>query len=89
MADEARDKFDLRYFLFGFWIRREACRLAASAFCPDEDGRYTPRLWGLTVFFESYLLYGSAGTREDFGPKDDEEERPAQKTVVQLIVRDD
>lgn len=77
------------YRLFGYWIRREACRLAAQTYCLEEGEGYTPRLWGLVVFYESYLHYGSEGTREDFGPKESDEEKPQQKTVVQLITRDD
>lgn len=59
------------YALFGYWIRRDACRLAAQALrAQDVDEGYTPRLWSLTVFFEMYLLGGSNGTVENFGPKE-------------------
>lgn len=35
---------------------------------PDEG--ITPRMWSVTVFFESYLLEGAEGTREEFGPRE-------------------
>ncbi len=57
------------YRLFGFWIRREACRLAAQALrATDIDEGYAPRIWSLTVFFENYMLEGAEGTQADFGP---------------------
>lgn len=45
------------YRLLGYFIRRDACRLAAQAFYGNApaDGTYTPRLWSLTVFFEQYV----------------------------------
>lgn len=59
------------YHLFGYWIRRDACRLAAMALRDrDTEDGYVPRLWSLTVFFESYLVQGSDATHKDFGPKD-------------------
>ena len=39
------------------------------AACGDEEG-LCPRMWSLTVFFEMYMTTGSAGTLEDFGPKE-------------------
>jgi hypothetical protein len=54
-----------------FWIRREACRLAALAMQhADYNEAVCPMLWSMTVFFESYLHYGSEGTATDFGPKE-------------------
>jgi hypothetical protein len=64
---------DLFYLLFGYRIRREACRLAAHAVRkiePTNDGSYAPILWSLTVFFENYLITGADGTMDDFGPKE-------------------
>lgn len=60
------------YRLFGFWVRREACRLAAQAvqgpWSKDRDVSHL--LWSLTVFFESYMERGAADTQQDFGPKE-------------------
>lgn len=62
---------DFLYWLFGYWVRRDACRMAAQALrSMDNDDGYCPRLWSLTVFFETYLWSGSAATSEDFGPKE-------------------
>lgn len=53
-----------------FWVRREACKLAALAFqnfaCDDS----AQHLWSLAVFFETYMHEGAEGTAEDFGPKE-------------------
>lgn len=57
------------YRIFGYWVRRDACRLAAQALrATDVDDGYAPRIWSLTVFFEMYLLGGVEETRADFGP---------------------
>lgn len=60
------------YRLFGFWIRREACRCAAEAVKGDwaagRDAGST--LWCLTVFFERYMHLGADVTQADFGPKE-------------------
>jgi hypothetical protein len=57
--------------IFRFFIRREACRLAATAAQGQcGDGPVAERLWSLCVFFESYLHEGSEGTLEDFGYKE-------------------
>lgn len=62
---------DVIYRLFGFWVRREACRLAALAYrTVDADDGYAPRIWSLAMFFEMYMLEGSSGTLADFGPKE-------------------
>lgn len=59
------------YRLFGYWIRRDACRLAAHTLkATDVEASYTPRLWSMTVFFEQYLCEGANGTADDFGPPD-------------------
>jgi hypothetical protein len=59
------------YNLVGYFVRREACRLAAAAIRQtDVEAGYMPRLWSMTVFFEMYILAGHDGTREDFGPKE-------------------
>lgn len=61
------------YRLFGWWVRWQACKMAATAIAgwnngPDEG--LTPRVWSLTVFFEMYILDGAAETKEEFGPKE-------------------
>lgn len=59
------------YKLFGFFIRREACRLSALALQGEvANGDIAQRLWSLTVFFEKYMCDGADGTHEDFGPKE-------------------
>lgn len=59
----------LLYRLFGYWIRRDACRLAAQALrATDIEDGYAPRIWSLTVFFERYLIFGAQDTLPDFGP---------------------
>lgn len=72
-------KSTLFYRLFGFWIRREALRLAALTFsgAADPDAGWAPVCWSLTVFFENYMIEGAEGTLEDFGPKE-----PAELHVV-------
>lgn len=70
----------LQYFLFGWWYRWQACKLAALAvngWNNGPDAGLTPRLWSVTVFFKSYMIGGSARTREDFGPS-----APVELTVV-------
>lgn len=66
------------YRLFGFWIRREACKMAAVAIQnhTDED-EIAPRVWSLAVFFENYMCEGAAATQADFGPKE-----PAQLKAI-------
>jgi hypothetical protein len=56
--------------VFAFWIRREACKMAATAIQNhhDEDS-LAPRIWSLTVFFERYMWFGAEGTQNEFGPK--------------------
>ena len=59
-------------------VRMEACRMAATVLAgrPDVEP-LAPTCWSLTVFFEQYMLEGSAGTMKDFGPK-----KPAKLRVV-------
>lgn len=35
----------------------------------DSSLPFTPKIWSLAVFFETYLESGSAGTKKYFGPK--------------------
>lgn len=57
--------------LTGYWIRSEACRLAArSAQGQCGDGPVAERLWSLCVFYETYLHEGASGTQENFGYKE-------------------
>lgn len=52
-------------------IREIACQCAAQAICCRQDGEApVPMLWSMAVFFETYILEGSAGTSEEFGPSD-------------------
>ena len=75
----AEEMSALFYRLFGYWVRLQACKLAAQALrATDAADGYAPRLWSLAVFFEMYLLEGSSGTSEDFGPKE-----PAELAVVE------
>jgi hypothetical protein len=57
--------------MFGYWVRREACRLAAQAAQgPWSQGRDVSHLlWSLAVFFENYIRHGQSETMRDFGPK--------------------
>lgn len=59
------------YRIFGWWYRWQACKMAAQVMeaCGDDEG-LCPRIWSLTVFFETYMTSGSEGTLEDFGPKE-------------------
>ena len=59
------------YRIFGWWYRWQACKLAAQAIgCRQENEAPAPLIWSLATFFECYLLGGSEGTIEDFGPKE-------------------
>lgn len=67
------------YKLFGWWYRLQALKMTARAISgwdPAETG-IAPRIFSLAVFFEAYLLYGSEGTQDDFGPKE-----PAELDLV-------
>ena len=66
-----------------FWIRWQACKMAAvlmSGRNERSDEGVAPMIWSATVFFESYMHEGAAGTNADFGPK----EPVALKSVVPL-----
>lgn len=58
--------------VFRFWVRREACKMAAEAAKgPWSAGRDVSHLlWSLTVFFEEYMVKGAVETQADFGPKE-------------------
>ena len=56
--------------LFAFWVRWQACKMAACAIQNQDKTDCIPLLWSMTVFFESYIWEGSAGTRASFGPKE-------------------
>ena len=61
------------YRLFGWWYRWQACKLAAQMMAARWEGPeegMCPTLWSAAVFFETYMISGSAGTFEDFGPKE-------------------
>lgn len=61
------------YSLFGWWIRWQACKMAAQVFqsgaFPETGDAPAPRLWSVTVFFERYMQFGANETAEEFGPK--------------------
>lgn len=59
-------------FSRGFWIRREACKMAAVAVQGSLNGdvNIANLLWSMSAFFEAYMCEGCAGTREGFGPKE-------------------
>lgn len=66
--------------LIGYLVRREACRLAATAAQGQcGDGPVAERLWSLCVFFENYLQEGSEGTADDFGYKEPVNLRQVEK----------
>lgn len=57
--------------ILGYWVRREACRLAAIAMQGQcAEGDISSRAWSLCVYFEMYIRVGAEGTEEDFGPKE-------------------
>ena len=68
--EEENGKPTLFYRLFGWWIRWQACKLAATAFVNMEAEDSAQMMWSLAVFFETYIIGGSAATLEDFGPKE-------------------
>lgn len=70
------DRGGFWYRLFGWWVRWQACKMAAqcvSAWSELPDEGYCPKLFSTTVFFESYICFGSEWCSADFGPKDPEE----------------
>lgn len=77
MGDDPRDDLPMNgdppvmYRVFEYWVRREACRLAAQAAQGQcGEGQIAQRLWSLCIFFENYLWAGAAGTQQDFGYKE-------------------
>lgn len=62
------------YYLFGWWIRLQACKMAAQVMQSQGMGTDVegccPKLWSCTVFFEQYILEGANNTANDFGPKE-------------------
>jgi len=62
------------YRLFGWWIRLQACKMAAQVMQGQGMGNETegpcPKLWSTTVFFELYIMTGAENTVDEFGPKD-------------------
>lgn len=68
------------YWLYGFWVRREACRFAAIAVQGpwSKDHNTAHLIWSLSVFFEKYMIEGASNTQDDFGPKE-----PAQLGLIQ------
>lgn len=69
--------------IINFFIRREACRNAATAIQGHPwDGEIGHHAWSLTVFFEEYMHSGAEGTAEDFGPKDAVELKVVKKGEV-------
>lgn len=61
----------MMYRLFGWWVRWQACKMAAVTLQGDlMNGDICQRLWSASVFFEQYMLEGADGTQDDFGPKD-------------------
>lgn len=63
----------LSYRWFGWWVRWQACKLAAQAISgPHMAGveNKGTMLWSFTVFFEHYMHNGAAGSQADFGPKE-------------------
>ena len=60
----------MSYRLFGWWIRWQACKMAAQVLQGNSpDAKIAPQVWSLAVFFESYMTEGADGTMADFGPK--------------------
>lgn len=60
------------YRLFGWWVRWQACKMAATVMSGRANGEepLSPLIWSMTVFFEKYICDGADGTADDFGPKD-------------------
>ena len=50
-------------------IRIRACELAAQVMASRPEITLAPTCWSLAVFFESYIVGGSAATMKPFGPK--------------------
>lgn len=71
----------LGYRLFGWWVRWQACKMAARVMegqgLGDDTQGVCPRLWSCAVFFELYITTGAEETADEFGPKE-----PAQLHAV-------
>lgn len=55
-----------------YQIRLQALEMATRAmeiYNFEEGKGFMPTLYSLAVFYETYLLEGSEGTRKEFGPK--------------------
>jgi hypothetical protein len=66
------------YRAFGWWIRWQACKMAAQVMQGRSNGdeAISPLVWSLAVFFEQYMLAGATETSTDFGPKQPVELKP-------------
>lgn len=51
-------------------LRDRACEMAVDILHVQDDPTDVADLWRFATFFEQFLLYGSEGTRAEFGPKD-------------------
>lgn len=64
----------MTYWLLGWWVRWQACKMAARVMQGQGMGSDTegccPKLWSCTVFFEKYICDGANETADDFGPKE-------------------
>lgn len=70
------------YKLFGWWFRWQACKMSALAMSGWDQDSTCPKLWSMTVFFETYMTEGAVGTQQDFGPKDAVELAPIAKSTA-------
>jgi hypothetical protein len=63
----------MKYWLFGWWYRWQACKMAATVMSNrnhGDDRSLVPMCWSLTVYFESYMWHGADWTADEFGPKE-------------------
>lgn len=51
-------------------IRDRACEMAVDILHVQDDPTEVADLWAYASFFEKFMLYGSEGTRAEYGPKD-------------------
>ena len=82
VADEEYTPPRLSYRLFGWWIRWQACKMAAQVMqgqgMGTSDDGPAPRIFSLTVYFEKYMCEGANGTADDFGPKEPVSLKPVE-----------
>lgn len=78
-GEEVAPRPPLSYRLFGWWIRWQACKMAAQTVGSPTLVPTNVLLWSFTVFFETYMWSGAAATRADFGPKE-----PVDLRVMQV-----